>query len=60
MKGLFDHYVWKTLRLGYLAPDIVETILDRRQPSHLSLHQINAAKLPDTGVRNAARSAFPL
>jgi site-specific DNA recombinase len=44
-KGLSDSYVWKILRLGYLAPDIVEAILDGRQPVHLSLHLINAAKL---------------
>ena len=45
-KGLSDSYVWKILRLGYLAPDIVEAILDGRQPSHLSLHNLNLTKLP--------------
>ncbi len=55
-KGLSDSYVWKILRLSYLAPDIVEAILDGRQPSHLSLHQINAAKL--SGDWNSQRRAL--
>jgi site-specific DNA recombinase len=58
-KGLSDSYIWKNLRLGYLAPDIVETILDGRQPSHLSLHQINAAKLSGGWSSQRRALGFP-
>jgi len=34
-------YVTRTLRLNYLAPDIVETILDGREPSGLSLTKLS-------------------
>jgi len=33
-------YVTRTLRLNYLAPDIVQAILDAREPSGLSLTQL--------------------
>jgi site-specific DNA recombinase len=58
-KGLSDSYVWKILRLGYLAPDIIEANLDGRQPSHLSLHQINAAKLSGDWTSQRRALGFP-
>ena len=34
---LSEHYVRRTLRLAYLAPDIVEAIAEGRQPRSLTL-----------------------
>jgi len=58
-KGLSESYVWKVLRLGYLAPDIVEAILDARQPSGLSLNQINATKLSGDWSSQRRTLGFP-
>ena len=55
-RGLSESYAWKLLRLSYLAPDIVEAILDGRQPIHLSLHKIYAAKF--TGDWRSQRRAL--
>ncbi len=58
-KGHSESYVWKVLRLGYLAPDIVEAILDGRQPSGLSLNQINATKLSGDWSLQRRTLGFP-
>ncbi len=44
-KNLSERYVWKILRLAYLAPSIIEAILDGKQPPNLSLRQINQTAL---------------
>lgn len=36
-----ERYVWKILRLSYLAPDIVRAVLQGGQPTGLSLSRIN-------------------
>jgi hypothetical protein len=39
-KGVHSTYVSRVLRLTLLAPDIVEAILDGRQPSELQLDDL--------------------
>ena len=41
--GVDTHYVVRTLRTGFLAPDIVEAILEGQQPAGLSLEQFRKA-----------------
>ena len=39
-EGIAAPYLTRTLRLSFLAPDLVEAILDGRQPSNLSLEML--------------------
>lgn len=39
-EGISDRYVGALIRLGFLAPDIVEAILDGRQPVELELQHL--------------------
>ena len=51
-------YVTRNLRLNYLAPDIVQAILDGREPSGLSLTQLTQP-LPAVWEEQRARLGFP-
>ena len=35
-EGVSDRYVWRLMRLGFLAPSIVEAIVEGRQPAELT------------------------
>jgi hypothetical protein len=50
-------YAARMLRLNYLAPDIVQTILDGREPSGLSLIKLSEP-LPMTWAEQRARLGF--
>ena len=41
-----EKFVRKVLPLAYLAPDIIESILDEKQPSTLNLQHFTARNLP--------------
>jgi site-specific DNA recombinase len=46
-EGVSPSYFTRLLRLGYLAPDIIQAILDGRQPSHLTADKLLAhSRLP--------------
>jgi site-specific DNA recombinase len=44
--GMAESYVRKILPIGFLAPDLMEQILDGRQPARLQLGHICDSKLP--------------
>ena len=47
----------KLLPLAYLAPDLVEMILDGRQPPRLTLSALIAQPIPETWAAQRARFA---
>ena len=63
-RGLAKHlrlsreYVTRTLALNYLAPDIVQAILDGREPSGLSLAKLTQS-LPIEWDEQRAQLGFP-
>jgi len=38
--GLSERYVSQVIRSAFLAPDLVETVLQGRQPAHLTVRQV--------------------
>ena len=53
--GLCHLYVGKLLPLAFLAPDLVQSILDGRQPRGLSISNMLAEPLPLSWVEQRAR-----
>ena len=45
-EGLCNHYATRLLPLAYLAPDLVEEILEGRQPRNLTLSAFTSEPLP--------------
>ena len=59
-EGLNDSYATRLLRLAYLAPSIVDTILDSRQPSELSaIRLMRGDPLPMDWQKQRARLGYP-
>jgi site-specific DNA recombinase len=56
--GLDERYVSRILQCAFLAPDIVEAILDGRQPADFSIERLRT-KLPLTWAEQRDRFGFP-
>ena len=56
--GLTDGYVGRILECAFLAPDIVEAILDGRQPTDLTFQKLTC-KLPLSWVEQLQQLGFP-
>jgi site-specific DNA recombinase len=56
--GLDERYVSRILQCAFLAPDIVEAILDGRQPADFSIERLRT-KLPMTWAEQRQRFGFP-
>jgi site-specific DNA recombinase len=56
--GLNERYVSRVLQCAFLAPDIVEAILDGRQPSNLSLERLTDG-LPLNWIEQRKQLGFP-
>jgi len=54
--GVLECYVRRILPCAFLAPDIVESILDGQQPPDLTLQKLQTVPLAWANQRNAARS----
>jgi len=57
-KSMSERYVAKILRLAFLAPDIVEAILDGRQPADLSLSKLNKIALTGDWIQQRKALGF--
>jgi site-specific DNA recombinase len=56
--GLDDRYVSRILKCGFLAPDIVEAILDGQQPADFSLERLRN-QLPLSWIEQRKQLGFP-
>jgi hypothetical protein len=56
--GLNERYVSRVLQCAFLAPDIVEAILDGRQPSNLSCERLTV-RLPLSWIEQRKQLGFP-
>lgn len=56
--GLNERYVGRVLECAFLAPDIVEAILEGRQPSDLTFQKLTC-KLPPSWVEQRHQLGFP-
>ncbi len=57
-EGLTRRYVMRVLRLSFLAPDIIETILQGRQPPHFTLETFRRP-IPADWVAQRRYLGFP-
>jgi site-specific DNA recombinase len=57
--GLTERYVGRILECAFLAPDIVEAILEGRQPTDLTFQKLTR-KLPLSWVEQRQQLGFPL
>jgi site-specific DNA recombinase len=56
--GLNERYIGRVLQCAFLAPDVIEAILDGRQPSELTLERL-LKKLPVDWAEQRMRFGFP-
>jgi len=56
--GLTERYIGRIFECAFLAPDIVEAILDGRQPTDLTFQKLTC-KLPRSWVEQRQRLGFP-
>ncbi|MGA1987799.1 MAG: recombinase family protein, partial [Candidatus Sulfotelmatobacter sp.] len=57
--GLNEQYLRRVLGCAFLAPDIVEAILDGRYPSNLSVRKLSHRQLPLNWAEQRIRLGFP-
>jgi site-specific DNA recombinase len=58
LTSLDEHYAGRILNCSFLAPDIVEAILDGRQPADLSVQKL-LRSLPLIWAEQRQRLGFP-
>src|SRR5262249_17977981 len=57
-EGVSPSYFTRLVRLGYLAPDITQAILDGRQPRNLTAAKLLAQYVGKTSCRAVARTSL--